>query len=284
VLIDSHVHLQPHGEKPPVNRALIEAYVASACRQGLGGVAITEHLFRFREAYDLLAGWWDADPSPALAAATRSYWEDHVSLSLPEYARLIETAKRDGLPVLLGLEMDWIPGRAEALRSLLAPYAWDVVLGSVHWIGAVGFDIEESPEEWVRRGVDTVFREYAQLVEELAGSGLADVLAHPDLPKLWGHTPSDLAGFEAAIVSAAVRGGCAIEVNTNGLRKRGGIYPSSSLLRVAHAAGLPATLASDAHTPERVGEAFDVAREHLRAAGYEQFLSFAGRVPCPQAL
>jgi histidinol-phosphatase (PHP family) len=278
MLIDSHVHLQPHGQTPPVNRALIDRYVDAARRHGLEAIAITEHLFRFREAYDLLAGWWDTDPDPALAAATKCYWDDHVNLSLPEYVRLIESAKADGLPVTLGLEMDWIPGRADDLRALLAPYAWDVVLGSVHWIGAFGFDIEESPAEWQRRSVDGVFHEYAQLIEELAGSGLADVLAHPDLPKLWGHTPSDVNGFAQRLVAAAVRGGCTIEVNTNGLNKPGGIYPSASLLRLARDAGIPATLASDAHTPERTGEAFDAAVAHLRAAGYDEWLSFAGRV------
>ncbi len=278
MLVDSHVHLQPHGQNPTVDRPLLERYVETVRSNGLAGIAITEHLFRFREAYDVLAGWWDADPDPALAAAAKCYWDDHVNLSLPEYADLIETAKADGLPVSLGLEMDWIPGRADDLRALLAPYAWDIVLGSVHWIGAFGFDIQESPEEWRRRGVDGVFSEYAGLIEELAGSGLADVFAHPDLPKLWGQAPSDRTDFEQRIVAAAVRGGCAIEVNTNGLRKRGGIYPSATLLSLACTAGVPATLASDAHTPDRVGEAFGVAAAHLRRAGYNEWLSFTGRV------
>jgi histidinol-phosphatase (PHP family) len=284
MLVDSHVHLQPHGERPPVTRSLVERYVDAAHRNGLEALAITEHLFRFREAYDLLAGWWDAEPDPALAAATRRYWDDHVNLSLAEYVHLIEAAKEDGLPVLLGLEMDWIPGRSEALHELLAPHAWDIVLGSVHWIGGFGFDIEESPDEWLRRGADAVFREYAQLVDELADSNLADVLAHPDLPKLWGHKPADIDGFNDAIVAAASRNGCALEVNTNGLHKKGGIYPSASLLVKACRAGVPATLASDAHTAERVGEAFDLAAAHARAAGYTQFASFEGRARRDHAL
>src|SRR6266571_7419723 len=242
--VDSHVHLQPHGESPRVDRALLKRYVESAQSSGLEALAITEHLFRFREAYDLLAGWWDADPNPYLRAATKSYWDEHVNLSMPAYVELIQSAKRDGLPVYLGLEMDWIPGRAEQLREILAPYDWDIILGSVHWIGAFGFDDPGLLEEWERRDVDTVFREYADLIGELAASRLADVLAHPDLPKLFGHKPSDLAGFNSAIVAAAVQGECAFEVNTNGLNKLGGIYPSAPLLRAAREAGVPTTLAS----------------------------------------
>lgn len=275
--VDSHVHLQPHGEKPPVDRARLDAYVHAARANGVDAIAITEHLFRFHEAYDLLAGWWDSDPSPDLAATVKRYWDDHVNLRLPEYVGLIERAKADGLPVLLGLEMDWIPGRADDLRRLLAPYDWDIVLGSVHWIGAFGFDIEESIDEWERRDVDSVFREYAQLIAELAESGLVDVLAHPDLPKLFGHRPNDVQSFQSRLVAAAVRGGCAVEINTNGLRKPGGIYPAASLLRAAHEAGLAATLASDAHAPDRVGEGFDIATEHALRAGYKEFSFFSQR-------
>jgi histidinol-phosphatase (PHP family) len=275
--IDSHVHLQPHGECPPVDRALLERYVAEAERNQLEGIAITEHLFRFKEAYALLKGWWNADPSPLLAEMVKRYWDDHVNLSLPDYVCLIEAAKRDGLPIYLGMEMDWIPGKAEILGQILKPYDWDIVLGSVHWIGAFGFDDDDFLGEWDRRDVDAVFREYADLIDDLANSRLADSLAHLDLPKLFGHQPSDIEGFNQRLAAAAKRSGCAVEINTNGLRKTGGIYPSTGLLTLLHRAGVAITLASDAHVAERVGESFDRAIEHARGAGYREFVSFAGR-------
>jgi histidinol-phosphatase (PHP family) len=276
-LFDSHVHLQPHGERPPVDRSVIECYVENAKANGLQGLAITEHLFRFQEAYDLLEGWWNEDPNKELASMVQRYWQDHVNLSLPEYVRLIEAAKSDGLPVSLGLEMDWIPGRAETLRALLAPYDWDVVLGSVHWIGAFGFDDEAMLEEWERRKVDQVFEDYAQLIDDLADSRLADVLAHLDLPKLFGHAPSDTNGFNKRLAAAAVRSGCAVEINTNGLRKAGGIYPSADLLALLNREGVAITLASDAHIAGRVGQQFDRAAEFATSAGYQGYLSFDRR-------
>jgi hypothetical protein len=45
--VDSHVHLQPHGEAPPVTRERIEQYLAVAQERGVEQVAFTEHLFRF---------------------------------------------------------------------------------------------------------------------------------------------------------------------------------------------------------------------------------------------
>jgi histidinol-phosphatase (PHP family) len=282
--IDSHVHLQPHGQRPPVNRARLDEYVAAATANGIEGFAVTEHLFRFHEAYDLLMGWWDRDPNPALARMVEHYWQDHVNLRLPEYVELVEEGKKDGLPIVLGLEMDWIPGKVEELRLLLAPYAWDIVLGSVHWIGAFGFDDAAFLREWERRDADQVFREYAGLIGELADSGLADVLAHPDLPKLFGHQPTNRGWFHQALVAAATRGGCAVEINTNGLNKAGGIYPDVELLRAARAAGLPVTLASDAHTPDRVGADFVVAAAHAKSAGYEEFCFYRARQRLTAAL
>ncbi len=285
MLVDSHTHLQPHGERPTVDRARIEMYVEHARRNGVDVVVFTEHLFRFREAFDLLEGWWDADPNPALAAITRDYWRDHVNLSLPEYARLIEDAKSDGLPVRLGLEMDWIPGRAEDLRRLLAPYDWDCVLGSVHWLGAFGIDMQAFFDEWQRRDVAAVWDEYAAFIEDLAGARLVDVLAHPDVIKVWGLRPPDEPAFHRRLVAAAARNGLALEVNTNGLNKPvAELYPDARILKAARAAGVPITLASDAHVPELVGFRLAEAAAFARRAGYEDYVAFERRRPLRLAL
>jgi histidinol-phosphatase (PHP family) len=286
--VDAHVHLQPHGEKPPVDRARIERYVECAHANGIDVVVFTEHLFRFCEAYDLLAGWWDADPDPALAATTKAYWDDHVNLSLPDYVRLIEAAKSDGLSVRLGLELDWIPGRADDLRRLLAPYAWDCVLGSVHWLGAFLIDDEAGLPEWRRRDVAAVWDEYGRFVEELADARLVDVLAHPDVVKVFGFRPPDESPLHARIVAAAARNGLALEINTNGLRKPvGELYPHPAMLRAARASGVPVTLASDAHVPERVGSSFAEARALATAAGYGRYVAYDRRqrreLPLPAA-
>lgn len=280
--VDSHVHLQPHGEKPPVTRERIEQYLEVARRRGVEQVAFTEHLFRFEEAYRLLYGWWDADRDhPQLRATTAAYWRDHVSMSVADYVRTVEEAKSAGLPVLLGLEMDWLTGRADELRAFLEPYAWDIVLGSVHWIGAWGFDSasrEPDAAEWRLRDIDGVYADYAALLRELASAGLCDVLAHSDLPKIFGHRPTSLTPLHDAIVEAAQAGGCAVEMNSHGWNKPcAEAYPAPPVLERARAAGLPITLASDAHQPERVGERFDDLAAIAARAGYEEFVSFRER-------
>lgn len=287
--VDSHVHLQPHGQRPPITRERIERYVEAARTNGIEKLAFTEHLFRFQEAYDMLNGWWEADAAnPSLVRTARAYWEDHVSGTVADYVRVIEEAKSAGLPVLLGLEMDWLPGRADDLRRFLAPYDWDIVVGSVHWIGSWGFDNQSSAAEWAewdRRDMDTVCEDYAGLLSNLAASRLCDVLAHPDLPKLFGHRPTSFTPLHTAIIDAAREGGCALEVNSAGLDKPvAEPYPALPVLEQAHAAGLSITLASDAHVPERVGRHFDVIADWAAKAGHEEFLSFEQRRPSAHPL
>ncbi len=286
--VDSHVHLQPHGQAPPITRQRIEQYVEAGRAAGVERIAFTEHLCRFEEAYRLLDGWWDADRSnPELSASAHAYWRDHVSCSVDDYACVIEEAKSAGLPVLLGIEMDWIAGREDELRRFLAPYDWDVVLGSVHWIGSWEFDTGAEPDfaEWTRRDVDGVFAGYAALLRELAASGLCDVLAHPDLPKIHGHRPTSFTPLHEAIVEAATDGGCAVELNSNGYRTPAGeAYPAMPVVERARAAGLSITLASDAHQPERLGQRFDDLARWAAEAGYREFVSFEARQPTARPL
>ncbi len=284
MLVDCHTHLQQHGEKPPMTRALIEEYVRAGEARGVTTICITEHLFRFEEAYRMLDGWWDADPDKRLAGMVRRYWQDHVSGSVADYVRLIEQVKADGLPVLLGLEMDWLPGKEEILRSFLAPYDWDIVLGSVHYVGSWGIDDDEFVDEWEKHDIAEVWTEYGGLMKELAESGLADALTHPDVLKKFGHRPQDETPLHDLILAGAAVNGTAVELNSNGLRRCGEIFPALPLVERAHALGLPITLASDAHVPQLVGSRFDELVDWAKRAGYAEATTFVGRKRQPYSI
>ena len=287
--VDSHVHLQPHSAKPPPRMDLerIKLFVEAAQANGVEKIALTEHVFRFREAFESLSGWLEDDALPELSATVHAYLTDQLSASLVDYVRAVEEAKAEGLPVLLGLELDWIPGRADDLRALLEPYDWDVVLGSVHWIGAWSIDSGGAIDmaEWEHRDVDDVFETYVGMLRDAAETGLFDVLAHPDLPKLHGHRPTRIGPIHEALVEAAAAGPCAVELNSNGYNKPvREAYPALPVIEGAYKAGLAITLASDAHTPDRVGERFDDLAALATQAGYAEFTWFEARKPSAAAL
>ena len=277
MLVDCHTHLQPHGAAPPMTLERIAEYVRAGEMRGVTAVCITEHLFRFEEAYAALNGWWDADPDERLAGMVGQYWKDHISGSVADYVRLIEKAKAAGMPVMLGIEMDWIPGKADVLRRFLAPYDWDIVLGSVHYVGSWGIDDDAFLFEWERRDIEQTWSDYGAQMRDLAESGLADVLTHPDVLKKFGHRPADETPLHDLILAGAAVNRTAVELNSNGLRRCGEVFPALPLVERAHALGLPITLASDAHVPARVGDRFDDLAAWAKRAGYAEASSFTGR-------
>jgi len=209
---------------------------------------------------------------------------------LPRYIALVEDVRRRStdlsdlpdLPVRLGLEADFYPGTEEAVREILASHPWDYVLGSVHYIGEWGFDNPRVRDEWKRRDVAVVWREYFELVRRAAESGLFDSLAHFDLVKIFGFRPAGGPEEEVDLarpaLEAARAAGIAIEVSTGGLRKPcGEIYPAEAILREALAMGIPVTLGSDAHRPADVAAGFGKAGALLRGGGYKSHLLFERR-------
>ena len=78
-MLDYHLHLLRHGEDGPYRVEMVRAYAEAAAARGVEEICITEHLFRFRQADRLLAGWWDADPDGRLRSQTAAYWAQHAT-------------------------------------------------------------------------------------------------------------------------------------------------------------------------------------------------------------
>ena len=79
-------------------------------------------------------------------------------------------------------------------------------------------------------------------------------------------------------LSAAAQAGCAIELNTAGLRKDcREIYPCAELLDLACRRSVPITFGSDAHAPGEVGMNFAEAVALARSAGYTETCRFTRR-------
>jgi histidinol-phosphatase (PHP family) len=181
------------------------------------------------------------------------------------------------LPIKLGLEVDFIPGREDWIRELAGMYPWDFLLGSVHFIG--DWPVDRSAEDWKGRDVDERWRQYFDLWTQAARSRLFDSLAHPDLPKKFGHRPTihGTTMYQPAL-RAAAEAGVAVEVSTAGLRKPcREIYPCEEFLRLAWQLDIPITLGSDAHIPQDTGADFKRAVTLARACGYTRICRFTQR-------
>jgi histidinol-phosphatase (PHP family) len=284
-VLDYHLHLWPHSEhETPLRLDQLAEYCARAQAAGVTELAVTEHLFRFRQAEALLGGFWDDKRvPPALAESMADYWKFHATADLDAYVECALAAKEAGLPIVIGLEVDYYEGRMDTVADLLAGYPFDVLLGSVHWVGAWRFDDIDDPvamAEWSVRQVDASWDAYTEALEELASSGACDVLAHPDLIKAAGYVPDAPAEWWDRIAEAAVASGMAAEVSSAGWRKPvGEQYPALGLLERFVAGGVPLTTASDAHRLEHVADRADDLRDLLGAVGAGELQGYRGRAP-----
>jgi histidinol-phosphatase (PHP family) len=263
VIADYHMHLRDEREEIAHDLAGVEPFVAAARAASVDEIGFAEHVYYFRQTRPL----WDVP-----------YHVERCIYDVESYVEAVVEAKRRGLPVKLGLEVDYEPARAEETRQLLAPYPWDYLLGSIHYIDGVAVDSTPSLVEAF--GVEEAWRHYFDRLAAAARSGLFDSLSHPDLVKIFGQRPER--GLEEQLheqaADAIAAAGVAVEVSTSGLRKPvGELYPDPHLLRLCRERDVPVTVASDAHVPSLVGRDFDRARELLRAAGYKTITLFDAR-------
>jgi histidinol-phosphatase (PHP family) len=289
-VLDYHVHLWPHAPNLSLQASVdqLAAYCAHAASLGITELAITEHTSRFIQFDEQLRGWWDRDPSPARRAEASGVWDDEQGADLDQYVETALAAKAAGLPVVMGLEVDYFPGQMDTVATLLGGYPFDVLLGSVHWIGAWFFDVLEWPQaqqQWASRGVDRVWDDYTRALEELAGTGAVDVLAHPDLAKIAGHRPAVPGEFYDRIAEAARSCGLAAELNSSGWRRPcAEAYPAPGLLARFHDLGVPITTASDGHRLGDVSWRISDLAAAAAAVGYSEVTAFRGRRKMAQPL
>jgi histidinol-phosphatase (PHP family) len=241
----------------------VEPFVETARSVGVDEIGFTEHVYYFRQTRPL----W-----------TVPYHVERCVYDIEDYVDALVTAKDRGLPVKLGLEVDYVPGREDETRALLDPYPWDYLLGSIHWLD--DFSTDSEPRLIDELGVEGGWRRYFEALAGAARSRLFDSLSHPDVIKIFDVRPerSIIEELHSGFADAVAESGVALEVSTAGLHKPvRELYPDPHLLGAARARGVPVTLASDAHYPELVGRDFDRARALLRSAGYETITVFDRR-------
>ena len=268
MLTDYHVHLRPDEDGTPARDWFTpgnaERYREAAAERGIAELGVSEHVHRFIQALDVWQHPW---------------WRRWAQDDLDAYAQFV----REETDLRLGLELDYVPGREDRLANLLDRHEWDYVIGSVHFVGEFAMDLDDEHDIWRRASSpEQVWERYFATLAEAARSGLYDIMAHPDLVKVWGSArplpERDLRRYYEPVVEAFAESGIAVEVSTAGLRKPvGELYPAPAFLELVAEAGCPIALSSDAHTPEHLGFGYDLAREALDAVGITQIAVFEGR-------
>ena len=270
MLTDYHLHLRTDdldaSAAEHFTPANVERYRAAASEQGIAELGVSEHVYRFEQA---LAVW------------QHPFWRMYAHDDLDEYCSFV----REHTDLRLGIEADFVAGSEERMASLLRARDFDYVIGAVHFVREGAVDMDDYSVWQSGRSAEEIWRRYFQTVGEAARSGLFDVVAHPDLVKIWGPThprgrpEGDLRRYYEPAVEGIAESGIAVEVSTAGLRKPvGELYPARAFLEMCVQADVPVALSSDAHRPEDVGAGYERALELLAQLGVEQLCVFDRRV------
>jgi histidinol-phosphatase (PHP family) len=284
MLSDYHLHLRPDElEATPelyFTPANVDRYRAAAEERGISELGVSEHVYRFAAALDV----W-----------RHPLWREFAHDDIDEYCAFV----REQTDLRLGIEADFILGGEDRMANLLEARDFDYVVGSVHFLGEGSLDTEEhsvwgstggagsgrSGSLGSGRSAERIWRDYFLTLGEAARSGLFDILAHPDLVKVWGPTDperpvpdGDLRRFYELAMEGIAESGIAVEVSTAGLRKGAGeIYPAPAFLQMCLEAGAPVALSSDAHRPGDVGADYERALELLDGLGVRELCVFERR-------
>ncbi len=281
-MLDYHLHLWPHEESSVWYRLdQIADYCDRAAQAGVSELALTEHSNRFVDVMALVGPFWERFGHEPTSRVMADYMAFTARNSLDAYVTLAQRAQDEGLPVKIGLEVDYYRDQMDVVSELLAQYPFDVLIGSVHWLGSWEFDDTDSPvpmEEWTRRDVDQCWADYTVALEELASSHAVDVLAHPDLIKVAGYLASNPADYWDAMADAAAAADVSVECSSAGwVKPIGEQYPAEGFLDRLVARGVTFTTASDAHRLERVGERVEELANMLEVRGVTTLAAYTRR-------
>jgi histidinol-phosphatase (PHP family) len=254
---DYHMHtpLCHHAVGEPVE------YARRAVETGLDEIGFTDHSPMAKDNFD--------------------DWRMSIS-QLDEYVAKVRLAQRKfpQLTIRLGLEVDYLPGQEGWIRKLATRHPWDYFIGSVHYVsGSWDIDNPAKLSEWKQRDPFEVWSAYFARLTQAVKSRLFQIIGHADLPKKFGIRPrQDCRPLYRDFINAAASAGCAIELNTAGLRKDcREIYPCVELLELARRKQVPITFGSDAHAPGEVGLNFAEAIALARSVGYTETCRFNRR-------
>lgn len=249
-MIDGHMHL----ENGPLSVEYAMEFVEAGVKAGMDTIQILDHTHRFLEFQPIYEKLKQASPYQ------KEWFEKKTLEPLQTYFDLIETMKKMTLPieVRFGLEVCYAPQDKAFLKDILAQYPYDFLIGSIHSIDGLLYDMNAFSREilWDKYDTNAIYKRYYDIMEDMITSDLFTQIGHPDQLKLFHYEPDyDLVPTYERIAQLAKDHDVYMETNT-GCHYRyhhEDIGTNRVFLDILRQHGVKIMTASDAHQPQHVG-------------------------------
>lgn len=184
-------------------------------------------------------------------------WLGHVFDKIyPERREALERFEKEtGVTTYDGVELDYFSWQEDELRQFLADAGFDYVVGSIHYYKDNANLMHNAYFESLSdTELDTVVEEYFNELVSLIDSGLADIVAHPDLfernPYLRGRATTE----QYKRVAEALKDSDAVpEINAGRVhRDLGQLHPVEPFRRVLDEYNIDFVFSTDAHTSDQL--------------------------------
>lgn len=263
ILWDCHMHSSFSSDSPTPMEEMIER----AASLGMQGITFTEHL----------------DPDYPATPDGLSFAVDMLSYK----KRLFELKEqfKDRLTIRFGIELGIQPHLGDYFLKLTEEFPFDFVIGSSHVVH--GYD-PYYPAFFGTRSEADGYREYfTSILENVAAWDGMDVYGHIDYVVRYGPNKNRFYSYNVyrdildEILKTLIEKGKGIELNTGGYHYGlGEPNPCTDVIRrYRELGGEIITVGADAHTPDKIGFAFDKATEVLSACGFRYYTVFKERKP-----
>lgn len=250
MLIDGHIHL----ENGPLSVEYAMRFVDAGVKMGLDELHILDHTHRFIEFAPMY------EPLKKASHYQKEWFDKKHPEPLANYFRLIEEMKQKDLPIRVkwGLEVCYAPEAKPLLKEILTAYPYDFLIGSIHSIDGLLYDMPFSKEIlWDVYETDDIYRRYYEIMEDMIASDLFTQIGHPDQLKLFHYQPNyDLTDTYERIAKSALAHNVYMENNT-GIHYRyqhPDLGTNQQFLNILRKNNVKIMTASDAHVPEHVGK------------------------------
>ena len=197
----------------------------------------------------------------------------------------------DKIEILQGIEISEFFWDEEKLRGFLSLADYDVILGSVHRVDCVEHTdsysrvvFADTTEENIHIFLKTYFDDMIHMLEDYD----FDVLTHLTVPLRYingkygrGIEISRYDDTIRKILGMVIEKGVALEINTSGLDTPiDSFFPEEKYVRwYKEMGGALVTIASDAHSSDRIGYGFDRAKKMLKDIGFDGYYYYKKRKP-----